>query len=274
MNDASSDGVASANARSYNDLERQRYIEGAPHIQHPRIALRYDGLLERVLTEATQRTPTPCVLDLGAGEGSVTEKALQRGASVVAVDVAAGRLDQLRCRCTKWAVALETIQADAVGAVDLLERQGRSFDVVTAIAFLHHVPDYIDLLRRAAALLTSHGQVLTFEDPMRYDSLPLWDKGVSRVSYFGWRLGQGDVLNGAIRHLRRRLGIFRDDDADNVEYHVVRNGVDQEAMQRLFAEIGMGCEMTCYFSTQSAWWQRIGERLGAKNAFGMRAWKL
>ncbi len=274
MKDPSSEWVAQANARSYNELERERYIDGAPHIHHAGIAARYDALLARVFSEATQRTPAPSLLDLGAGEGTVTEKALQLGAAVTAVDVAEAQLDRLRRRCTKWSDRLDTIQADAIGAVELLKRQARQFDIVMAISFLHHVPDYIGLLRQATALLTSHGQVLTFEDPMRYDSLPLWDKTVSRVSYIGWRLGQGDLLNGAMRYLRRRRGRFLEEEADNVEYHVVRNGVDQEAVQRLFGELGMGCETTCYFSTQSEWWQRIGEWLGTKNSFAVRAWKV
>lgn len=273
MKDSSSDRVAAANSRSYSDLARERYIEGAPHIHHSRLARLYDGLLVRVVREAAERTAIPSVLDLGAGEGSVTQKVLTLGAAVTAVDVTAARLDQLRSKCAGHAGRLETIQGDALSVVDALGKLGKRFDIVTAVAFLHHVPDYLGLLREAIGLLANHGQILTFEDPLRYDSLPLWSKAVGRFSYIAWRLGQGDVVGGTMRYLRRRRGVYRSEDADNVEYHVVRNGVDQEAILRLLAEGGLRSELTRYFSTQSSFWQPIGERLGAANAFGIRGWK-
>ncbi|MDD4933805.1 MAG: methyltransferase domain-containing protein [Methylacidiphilaceae bacterium] len=264
-----SDSIAEANARSYRDLARERYIEGAPHIRHGSLAKLYEGLLNDVFSHAARQTARPVVLDLGAGEGALTQKALALGATVTAVDVSESQLNQLRSECSECAARLETIQADGLSAIDLLRKEGKQFDVVTAISFLHHVPDYLGLLRQATALLAPHGQVLTFQDPMRYDSLPRWNKAFGRVSYVTWRLGQGDVFAGAMRYLRRRRGVYYD--ADNVEYLVVRNGVDQEAIARLFTELGLRSELMRYFSTQSPFWQRVGEQVGAVNTFSVRA---
>ncbi|VVM06506.1 class I SAM-dependent methyltransferase [Methylacidimicrobium tartarophylax] len=273
MKDAHSHSVAEANSRSYNQLARERYIQGAPHIGHRKLAELYDRLLSRVFSCAAEHTTSPSVLDLGAGEGSVTRKALAFGARVTAVDVAQARLDQLRQECSKHSAMLETIQSDAMPALESLRSQGKRFDVVMTVAFLHHVPDYLGLLRQAIGILGTHGQILTYEDPLRYDSLPSWSRLVSRVGYLAWRLGQGDILGGATRYLKRRRGIYGREDADNVEYHVVRNGVDQDAIQRLFTEMGLRSELTRYFSTQSPFWQRLGERVGAVNAFSVRGWK-
>jgi hypothetical protein len=56
-----------------------------------------------------------------------------------------------------------------------------------------------------------------------------------------------------------------------VEYHVVRKGVDEQqvisALSDLYAEIGI----IEYWSNVSSIGQRIGERFGWNNTFGMHA---
>lgn len=54
---------------------------------------------------------------------------------------------------------------------------------------------------------------------------------------------------------------------DNAEYHVTRNGVDQDAIERFFVEQGFDCSIIRYFSTQSRIFQPVGARLGVKKFF-------
>jgi hypothetical protein len=56
-----------------------------------------------------------------------------------------------------------------------------------------------------------------------------------------------------------------------VEYHVVRNGVDEEALQRLLAPVFQEVKLHRYWSTQSALLQSVGERFGWQAAFGILA---
>ncbi len=58
---------------------------------------------------------------------------------------------------------------------------------------------------------------------------------------------------------------------DNAEYHVVRNGVDQDAIARWFDTEGFDCEIVSYFSTQSSLFQPIGSTLGFDNTFAVVA---
>ena len=53
----------------------------------------------------------------------------------------------------------------------MLRSEGEQVDIIAAIAFLHHVRDYLGLIDQAIPLLTSTGHFLSFPDPLRYDSV-------------------------------------------------------------------------------------------------------
>lgn len=74
------------------------------------------------------------------------------------------------------------------------------------------------------------------------------------------------------RRIRRSRGNYLENSVqDNTEYHVTRNGVDQDAIRRLFKEQGFDCNIVPYFSTQSCFFQLIGTVLGIKNSFAVIA---
>jgi len=56
-----------------------------------------------------------------------------------------------------------------------------------------------------------------------------------------------------------------------VEYHVVRDGVDQDAIARLLAPRFASVDVTRYWSSHASVFQRAGERLGMSNTFAVRA---
>jgi len=266
--------AARANSLSYDSLSRNEYVLGAPHIRHPHLQRMYDGLAAKTFETIQKVVPIPRILDLGAGEGSVTATYLNLGASVTAVDISAGRLKQLSHRCAGLPGQLEIVCGEAVEAIDTLTRESKQYDLVVATAFLHHVPDYEYLLRRAVGILSANGQILTFEDPLRYDLLSLPVRLFSGVAYCSWRLLQRDLVAGTWRFVRRQMGNYVDASPDNVEYHVVRNGVDQDAICRLLDELGMDSHLVRYFSTQAPFWETIGRHLGVANTFGVVAkWK-
>ena len=228
--------AALANISAYDEEGTKSYVDGAPHIKHASLRSMYAGLVVRVFEEAQQHTPVPRVLDLGAGEGSVTLPFLDLGARVTAVDISESQLEVLRTKCAQFGDRLE-IRCEDIN--DTLQRPGEQYDIIVVNSFLHHVPDYVGMLDRAIDRLTPHGQVFSFQDPLRYDSLDRMSLVVSRIAYFSWRIFKGDVLGGIMRQLRRNRGVFVEDSVhDNAEYHVVRNGVDQEALTTLYNRAG------------------------------------
>jgi hypothetical protein len=93
-----------------------------------------------------------------------------------------------------------------------------------------------------------------------------------QAAYFTWRLGQGNRIAGLQTRRRRIAGTFDETNpGDAVEYHVVRDGIDEEGVlsfaRGAFAEV----ELISYWSSQLGLAQRLGERCRLRNSFGMVA---
>lgn len=264
--------AALANISAYDAEGAKDYINGAPHIKHACLRELYARLLLQVFSHAKQYSGMPRVLDLGAGEGSVTLPLLEMGAQVTAVDISKDQLEILRTKCKEFEMRLE-IRCENIG--ESLKMRDRLYDIIVAHSFLHHIPDYLGMINNLIPLVTEHGQFFSFQDPLRYNSLPRWVKLFSDVSYGSWRLTRGDVWEGLKRHIRRKCGVYLDNSIhDNTEYHVMREGVDQDAIANLFREHKFKCEVVRYFSTQSGAFQAMGDAIGVTNTFAIIAQKI
>jgi SAM-dependent methyltransferase len=264
--------AALANAAMYESRSTSDYTDKAPHIRHSTLRNLYGKLVVTVHDFASTYTSTPQVLDLGAGEGSVTLPFLELGAKVTAVDISEKQLKALQAKCANYADRLELRCQDVFDAIESIRSEDKQYDVIVANSFLHHVPDYLSLIREAVAILPLRGQFFSFQDPLKYDSLGRFIRIFNALAYFSWRIFQGDVTGGIRRRIRRARGIYLEDcPQDNIEYHVTRGGVDQDAIHKLFEQSGFECEIIPYFSTQSRIWQPVGTALGMKSTFAVIA---
>ena len=96
------------------------------------------------------------VLDVGCGGGILSESMAQRGASVSGIDMGEAPLKVAKLH------ALESnlvIDYKKIAVEDLAEQQPESFDVVTCLEMLEHVPDPGSIIRACAALVKPGGQV-------------------------------------------------------------------------------------------------------------------
>lgn len=261
-----------ANICAYDSESTRDYVDGAPHIKHASLRTSYATLVSQVYDYAARHTDAPRVLDLGAGEGSATLPFLELGARVTAVDISGSQLDALRSKCDRFAERLELRCEDVGETLKVAEEQ--RYDVVVANSFLHHIPDYLGMIREAIPLLTSHGQFFSFQDPLRYDTVGTFARVLGNLAYFSWRVFKGDVWGGLKRRIRRSRGVYLDNlPHDSAEYHAVRNGVDQDAIAELLEDAGCECSVVRYFSTQSRLFQRIGAAIGVRNTFAIVARK-
>ena len=264
--------AASANAAWYDSLPLGAYLDGAPHLKHPSLRIYYSSLVQRVFRIATQHTPEPRVLDLGAGEGSVTIPFLALGALVTAVDVSSRQLDGLVERCALYESSLELRCGDVQEVIAQIRQSTVRYDVVVANSFLHHIPDYVELLRQAVPVLTPSGVIFTFQDPLFFSRLGIFTRSFGAIGYFAWRLGRPDRFGGVARRIRRIFGIYHaDSQEDNAEYHVVRGGVDDHLIEAELRNLGFQVEVIRYFSAQLAIWQWMGTALGLQNTFAVIA---
>lgn len=264
--------AALANGLIYDDELAKNYIDGAPHIKHISLRQLYYQFVFDLYKHAKKYTKNPTVLDLGAGEGSVTIPFLELGAKVVAIDVSYNQLEALLMKCSKYGDMLE-VRCEDISNTSPCQKE--TFDIVVFNSFLHHIPDYLRLIENTAKVLNPYGQFFSFQDPLRYDSLGLIDRVFSEGSYFFWRIFKGDVVNGLKRRVRRFRGLYNEDSIyDNAEYHITRNGVDQDAVRRLLEGLWFESDIFSYFSTQSSFFQRLGTALGVKNTFAIVGKKL
>lgn len=264
--------AAAANDLAYGSKDPKAYVNGAPHVKHAALRELYGKLVLEVFDDAKQHSPTPRVLDLGAGEGSVTLPFLELGAQVVAVDISSRQLAALGEKCQRFGGMLETRCEDIS---EILARESAPFDIIAVNSFLHHVPDYLAIIDKAVAVLAPHGQFFSFQDPLRYDTVGRPTRIFTDVAYVSWRLSKGfrgDIVGGIRRRLRRKRGIYLEESVqDSVEYHVIRNGVDQDAIRSFFEQRGFQCRIVKYFSTQSRLFQPLGTALGIENMFAVIA---
>ncbi len=272
MPDDRHNAAREANLAAYAATSGAAYRDVAPHLRHPALRALQRSLSDRVLGAARLLDPSPRVLDLGGGEGTHALAWLEAGARVTVVDLSPEQLGALGSRCVAHAARLRTLCLDVIEAIARLAREGETFEVVSANSFLHHVPDYVALVREACGRVAPGGSLLTFQDPLRYDGLGLFARGFSAFAYGSWRVFQGDVFGGARRRLRRMRGVHLDGcPQDNAEYHVTRGGVDAEAIVAALRERGFEAEVVRYFSTHGAFWQRVGSGLGLENTFAVVA---
>jgi SAM-dependent methyltransferase len=262
-----------ANDLAYgDDVLTKDYIDAAPHIKHAALRDLYCNLVLEVYDAAAKFANPPRVLDLGAGEGSVTLPFLRLGAHVLAVDLSENQLNTLRDKCQGHEDRLEIRCEDVY---DTLADEHREFDIIAVNSFLHHIPDYLSLIRKATSLLSNRGLFFSFQDPLRYATVGLSTRLFTDVGYSIWRLKRGpisDVIGGFSRRLRLSRGIYRDNcRQDNAEYHVVRQGVDQDAIVSLFESLDFDCRMTLYYSSHHNLFQKIGKSVGIVNHFSMIA---
>jgi hypothetical protein len=133
---------------------------------------------------------------------------------------------------------------------------------------LHHIPDYAATLGAAATRVMRGGAIVTLQDPLWYPTLGRADALLSRLGYLWWRLGRGNYRRGLRTRWRRALGTYdRESPSDMIEYHVVRQGLNQDLVRGTLASQFKEVRVIRYWSTQSRVWQRLGEIAGATNTF-------
>ncbi|QBJ77198.1 bifunctional 2-polyprenyl-6-hydroxyphenol methylase/3-demethylubiquinol 3-O-methyltransferase UbiG [Aquitalea sp. USM4] len=96
------------------------------------------------------------VLDVGCGGGILAESMAQRGAQVTGIDLARKSLKVAQLHSLESGVAVEY---RCVAVEDLADEAPGSFDVVTCMEMLEHVPDPESVVRSCARLVKPGGWV-------------------------------------------------------------------------------------------------------------------
>ncbi|MCR5864000.1 MULTISPECIES: bifunctional 2-polyprenyl-6-hydroxyphenol methylase/3-demethylubiquinol 3-O-methyltransferase UbiG [Aquincola] len=110
------------------------------------------GWIEQSVPVAGKR-----VLDVGCGGGILAESMAQRGAKVLGIDLADKPLKVAQLHAMESGV--DGVEYRQVAAEALAAEQPASFDVVTCMEMLEHVPDPSSVVRACATLVKPGGSV-------------------------------------------------------------------------------------------------------------------
>lgn len=97
------------------------------------------------------------VLDVGCGGGILAEAMARSGAQVLGIDLSQAVLDVAQLHALEANVSLEY---RAVAAEDLAQQRPASFELVTCMEMLEHVPDPAGSIQALAALVQPGGDVV------------------------------------------------------------------------------------------------------------------
>ncbi|MGW0884303.1 class I SAM-dependent methyltransferase [Streptomyces sp. NPDC002671] len=243
------------------------YAKGSPHLLHHTIRDRIVRRIHGLVGEVIDQRGTCRVVEVGAGHGAFTDHLLAAGAEVEVTEMSAPSAEFLahRYRHSPRVRVVHDVTGEAAHG-------GEPVDAVVCISVLHHIPDYLDSVARLTGRIAQGGFFLSFQDPLWYPRRSALSLGADRAAYFWWRAGQGELRRGLATRMRRLRGVHDPSNpADMVEYHVVRKGVDEEALRRLLVRSFASVETEEYWSTQSSTLQAIGERYGPRTSFGIVA---
>jgi len=112
--------------------------------------LRLDWIRQHVQLAGTE------IVDIGCGGGILTESMAKAGATVTGIDMAEGPLAVARLHQHESGVEVDYRQATAE---ELASEAAESFDIVTCLEMLEHVPDPSEVIRSCAELVKPGGHV-------------------------------------------------------------------------------------------------------------------
>jgi SAM-dependent methyltransferase len=248
--------------------EGHDYVKGSPHLRHAVLRTMIADHLAALVRETVERKGSCHVGEIGAGHGTFTDFLLDAGASVTVTEASEASAATLQ---RKYAGRDDVeVFFDRTGG-DVFTRTDR-FDGVVCAALLHHIPDYLTFVRDLADLVEEGGFFYSAQDPTYYPRRTRRTHVLARGSYFLWRLGQGNYARGLATRLRRVRGEWSDTEAsDLVEYHVMRDGCDELALEQELSARYADVEVFTYWATQGPLLQRALAPLGLRTEFGLIA---
>lgn len=244
------------------------YDKSSPHLRHARCRTEIEADLAQLVESLIAQGGECRAIEIGAGHGTFTHALIDAGAHVLVTEASLESANELRKRFAGHPRV--KVVYDETGEESLASDS--TFDLAVCVSVLHHIPDYLGFVDRLTDHLREGGHFYSVQDPLWYERVGKAAHRVHMGSYFIWRLGQGDWKRAVSTRIRRLRGVYDlDEPSDLVEYHVVRQGVDEQKLAALLDDKFVEARLFTYWSTQAPLLQWLGERSSIKTNFGLIA---
>ena len=140
-----------ANIRAHDRLAK-KYERNHGEIYNSVEQSRLRNALAEAISLVDTESASKRVLDFGCGAGNLTQHIADLGCEVLASDVSAGCLSLVASR--QYPTAVDTV---LLNGVDLEGISDESVDAVATYSVLHHVPDYLGVLKEFMRVLKPGG---------------------------------------------------------------------------------------------------------------------
>ena len=181
-----------------------RYM--SPHLRHSSIVELLSSRLSSSIRDAFLAGLPPTLLEIGAGHGGYTERALAAGCSVTATEMSRASLVALDEKFT----FNEEFRGVFDGDGSLAAIGSDRYSIILCSSVLHHIPDYIKFIEECVfEHLEVGGIFLSFQDPLWYPRVGRLEPLVRSIGVFvvasstrrlsSWTRGpvsSGDSSNG------------------------------------------------------------------------------
>lgn len=256
-----------------NDLQQAAhdeghdYADGSPHIKHHKIRTTIVETLQDVVRNILDRQGRCRVVEIGAGHGGFTDHLVAAGATVEVTEMSRPSAAELTRRFRHNPAVTVTVDLDGSAATS-----GPPVDVVVCLSVLHHIPDYLAAVEGMVDRIAPGGSFVSFQDPLWYSRRKRSSLLIERAAYLAWRVPQGQLRRGIAATARRARGkLDETNPSDMVEYHVVRQGVDDQALEAILRPRFRRVEIRRYWSSHLGWTQAAGQWAFDPNTFGLVA---
>jgi ubiquinone/menaquinone biosynthesis C-methylase UbiE len=140
--------------KSAHDLIASSYDQTHVEIYNPTEQARIEQMLKLAISQLSTSSNSPfSALDFGAGTGNLTGHLLKLRMRVVAADVSAKSLSILKEKYP----GINKLETEVLNGIDLLNIKNDSFDMVATYSVLHHVPDYLAIIKEFVRVVKPGG---------------------------------------------------------------------------------------------------------------------
>lgn len=173
------------------------------------------------------------ILDLGCGTGFITEKLYRNDDfEIDAVDIAENMTEILKKKIQN-ATNVHIYVREALGFLGDSMASHKQYDLIIFSTFLHHLYDYLNIVRQGIELLAPDGYIYILNEPVKtINLLEIMDTFFHRLLFSPKGLHHS-IINALF--LNRNIGMSNYNKAI-AEYHFYRGGINLNVLLQLLKE--------------------------------------